>query len=87
MKVQWPCASTTPSPSKWSPSLLSTDNVVRMYTCGPTVYNFVHIGNLRTFTFQDILRRWLRARGYRARPRDEHHRRGGQNHPQRRRRA
>jgi cysteinyl-tRNA synthetase len=37
---------------------------VRMYTCGPTVYNFVHIGNLRTFTFQDILRRWLRARGY-----------------------
>jgi cysteinyl-tRNA synthetase len=41
-----------------------SDNVVRMYTCGPTVYNFVHIGNLRTFTFQDILRRWLRAHGY-----------------------
>jgi cysteinyl-tRNA synthetase len=40
------------------------DNLVRMYTCGPTVYNYVHIGNLRTFTFQDILRRWLRARGY-----------------------
>ncbi|MGD0620455.1 MAG: cysteine--tRNA ligase [Bryobacteraceae bacterium] len=40
------------------------DNTVRMYTCGPTVYNFVHIGNLRTFTFQDILRRWLRYRGY-----------------------
>ncbi len=39
-------------------------NLVRMYTCGPTVYNFVHIGNLRTFTFQDLLRRWLRARGY-----------------------
>ncbi len=37
---------------------------VRMYTCGPTVYNFVHIGNLRTFTFQDILRRWLRYRGF-----------------------
>ena len=37
---------------------------VKMYTCGPTVYNFVHIGNLRTFTFQDLLRRWLRARGY-----------------------
>jgi cysteinyl-tRNA synthetase len=36
-----------------------------MYTCGPTVYNFVHIGNLRTFTFQDILRRWLKYRGYR----------------------
>src|SRR6478752_5811704 len=40
------------------------DKLVRMYTCGPTVYNYVHIGNLRTFTFQDILRRWLRARGY-----------------------
>ena len=39
-------------------------NEIRMYTCGPTVYNFVHIGNLRTFTFQDILRRWLQARGY-----------------------
>jgi cysteinyl-tRNA synthetase len=37
---------------------------VRMYTCGPTVYNYVHIGNLRTFTFQDILRRWLKARGF-----------------------
>jgi len=37
---------------------------VRMYTCGPTVYNYVHIGNLRTFSFQDILRRWLRHRGY-----------------------
>jgi cysteinyl-tRNA synthetase len=40
-------------------------NTVRMYTCGPTVWNFAHIGNLRTFTFQDILRRWLRYRGYR----------------------
>jgi cysteinyl-tRNA synthetase len=40
-------------------------NVVRMYTCGPTVWNFAHIGNLRTFTFVDILRRTLRARGYR----------------------
>jgi cysteinyl-tRNA synthetase len=41
------------------------DNTVRMYTCGPTVWNFAHIGNLRTFTFQDILRRWLAYRGYR----------------------
>src|ERR1700682_856761 len=39
-------------------------NTVRMYTCGPTVYNFAHIGNFRTFTFEDILRRWLRAHGY-----------------------
>jgi cysteinyl-tRNA synthetase len=37
---------------------------VRMYTCGPTVYSFVHVGNFRTFAFQDILRRTLRARGY-----------------------
>src|SRR5437899_4383985 len=34
----------------------------RMYTCGPTVYNFVHIGNLRTFVFQDILRRHLASK-------------------------
>lgn len=39
-------------------------NVVRMYTCGPTVYHYVHIGNFRTFTFQDILRRTLQLRGY-----------------------
>ena len=38
--------------------------VVRMYSCGPTVYNYVHIGNLRTFTFQDILRRRLRRSGF-----------------------
>jgi len=38
----------------------------RMYTCGPTVYNFVHIGNLRTFLFEDVLRRTLRAFGYRV---------------------
>jgi cysteinyl-tRNA synthetase len=39
---------------------------VRMYTCGPTVYNFVHIGNLRTFLFEDVLRRTLGAFGYRV---------------------
>ncbi len=37
---------------------------VRMYTCGPTVYHYVHIGNFRTFSFQDILRRTLAARGF-----------------------
>jgi cysteinyl-tRNA synthetase len=40
------------------------DNTVRMYTCGPTVYDYAHIGNFRTFTFMDILRRWLRASGF-----------------------
>ena len=39
---------------------------VRLYTCGPTVYNFVHIGNLRTFLFEDVLRRTLEALGYRV---------------------
>jgi cysteinyl-tRNA synthetase len=39
-------------------------NEVRMYTCGPTVYDYAHIGNYRTFVFQDILRRFLRLRGF-----------------------
>jgi cysteinyl-tRNA synthetase len=39
---------------------------VRLYTCGPTIYNFAHIGNLRTFLFEDVLRRALRARGLRV---------------------
>ncbi|HLW79708.1 MAG TPA: cysteine--tRNA ligase [Terriglobia bacterium] len=42
-------------------------NQVRMYTCGPTVYDFAHIGNFRTFVFQDVLRRYLRYRGYEVR--------------------
>jgi cysteinyl-tRNA synthetase len=37
---------------------------VRMYTCGPTVYNYAHIGNYRTFVFQDLLRRYLKYKGY-----------------------
>src|SRR5947209_10184828 len=40
------------------------DNVVRMYTCGPTVYDFAHIGNFRTFVFYDLLRRVLQLNGY-----------------------
>jgi cysteinyl-tRNA synthetase len=39
---------------------------VRMYTCGPTVYNTVHIGNLRTFLWEDVLRRHLKASGFRV---------------------
>jgi len=39
--------------------------VVHMYTCGPTVYDYAHIGNYRTFVFQDILRRFLKLRGFR----------------------
>jgi cysteinyl-tRNA synthetase len=37
---------------------------VSLYTCGPTVYNYAHIGNFRTFLFEDVLRRWLQASGY-----------------------
>ena len=37
---------------------------VSMYCCGPTVYNYAHIGNLRTYIFEDLLRRTLRRSGY-----------------------
>src|SRR5215210_3795923 len=37
---------------------------VHMYTCGPTVYNPAHLGNFRTFLFEDLLRRVLRLRGW-----------------------
>jgi cysteinyl-tRNA synthetase len=40
---------------------------VGMYTCGPTVYDYAHIGNLRTYIFEDVLRRVLEYNGYRVR--------------------
>ncbi len=40
------------------------DNTVRMYTCGPTVYHFAHIGNLRTYIAEDVLEKYLRYVGY-----------------------
>ena len=58
------------------------EGVVRFYTCGPTVYDYAHIGNFRTFVFQDLLRRYLISE-LPGHPRHEHHRRGRQNHPQR----
>ena len=42
------------------------ENVVRMYTCGPTVYNYAHIGNLRTYVFEDILEKGLNYLGYKV---------------------
>jgi cysteinyl-tRNA synthetase len=42
-------------------------NEAGIYTCGPTVYNYPHIGNYRTYVFEDLLRRWLEYRGYRVR--------------------
>jgi cysteinyl-tRNA synthetase len=41
-----------------------TGKHVSLYCCGPTVYNFAHIGNFRTFVFEDLLRRHLESRGY-----------------------
>jgi cysteinyl-tRNA synthetase len=41
------------------------DGRVRMYTCGPTVWNFAHVGNLRAFLFYDLVRRHLQVSGYR----------------------
>ena len=43
------------------------DNEIRMYVCGPTVYNYVHIGNARTFVSFDVIRRYLTWRGYAVR--------------------
>jgi len=40
--------------------------VVRLYTCGPTVYNFAHIGNFRAYIFEDLLQRHLEFRGFRV---------------------
>ena len=40
------------------------DGIVRMYTCGPTVYHYAHIGNLRTYIFEDILEKGLEYLGY-----------------------
>jgi len=39
---------------------------VKMYTCGPTVYDYAHIGNFRAFLFEDLLKRWLVYRGFKV---------------------
>ena len=48
---------------------------VRMYTCGPTVYRYAHVGNLRSYLLADLIRRVLLYHGARRPPRQEHHRR------------
>src|ERR1700749_1295283 len=51
--------------SKEKESLIPYDNQhVRMYTCGPTVYDFAHIGNFRTYIFEDFLRRTIKFFGF-----------------------
>lgn len=39
---------------------------VKMYTCGPTVYDYAHIGNFRAFLFEDLLKRWLKMEGFKV---------------------
>ena len=41
--------------------------VVKMYTCGPTVYSHAHIGNFRAYLFEDLLQRHLESRGFKVR--------------------
>ena len=43
-----------------------TDKKVKMYTCGPTVYNYIHIGNYTTYLFSDLLKRYLLHSGFRV---------------------
>lgn len=52
----------TRSVEEFKPS--NPDNVVRMYCCGPTVYNYAHIGNLRTYVFEDLLRKTIKRAGF-----------------------
>ena len=42
------------------------DNIVKMYTCGPTVYDLAHIGNFRAYVFEDLLHRYLEFRNYKV---------------------
>ena len=44
----------------------AVEGEVRMYTCGPTVYDYAHIGNFRAYVWEDTLRRFLKSRGFRV---------------------
>ena len=57
------------------------DNRIRMYACGPTVYDYGHIGNFRTFIAVDLLYRFLLQSRIRSQIRDEHYRRRRQDYP------
>ena len=49
---------------KKEPFVTHTPGRVEMYTCGPTVYHFAHIGNLRSYIMEDVLEKFLRYEGY-----------------------
>lgn len=57
----------TPSRKLEAIRATQSDQILRVYCCGPTVYNFAHIGNFRTFLVQDLLHRLLLALGYSVR--------------------
>ena len=48
---------------RMGPLVPLADNTIRLYTCGPTVYNYAHIGNFRAYAFEDILRRTIQFNG------------------------
>ena len=48
------------------PFLPMVEGEVRMYTCGPTVYDYAHIGNFRAYVWEDTLRRYLKSRGFKV---------------------
>lgn len=54
------------SASRSKESFVPHGPTVKLYTCGPTVYDYAHIGNFRTYVFEDLLRRTLRFLGYRV---------------------
>ncbi len=49
---------------KKEPFVPLKEGEVRMYTCGPTVYNHAHVGNFRAYIFEDLLKRYLKFQGY-----------------------
>ena len=55
---------------------------IGLYTCGPTVYDYPHIGNYRSYVFEDLVKRFFLFLGFQVQPRDEHHRHRRQDHPQ-----
>ena len=52
--------------NKRKEELIVKDNTVKIYACGPTVYNFIHIGNARPLCIFDVLRRYLKHKGYKV---------------------
>lgn len=50
--------------SKKKENLIVNNNTIKIYACGPTVYNFIHIGNARPLCVFDVLRRYLKHKGY-----------------------